>query len=204
MLRLVCGHRNNSRRLARIFRGKLPFVYAVYSRRNNSNELTINKVNHFSLIDMAKKEVDECYGFNRSCEITSDKTLIGGKTYEDLVIEHAANKRKSDHRYWLKKLSSDIGGFHDTLVSDWRYLHEYSYLKSKYRVVTIRLFDEKLKDTDEVQDVQTDFLLVPIQNYNQQYEKAVSAYPHYEEYDLTTRLTYTMPCKTTPKFCDVV
>ena len=120
-----------------------------------------------TVADELKDDVAAKYSFPRNlCDTQEGKASVvvdaGGKSVRYLLIEESAAKKKEDENYYARKLvnairASAIGTVF--VISDWRYPHEFKYLKEELgedaKHLTIRItrdrFVQFVHDSSEIQ-----------------------------------------------------
>lgn len=205
-IRLVCGYRRTGKdTLYRIFNG-LSGMPSNMSGGTNSNEykwrifknpavktpFVVENVVRVSFADALKKEVVTLLKLPSSfdTELYKDQPLGDGLTFRDHCIAVAADRRDEDPDYWVKTAFKGPVASQPTMVTDWRYPNEYTWLKKQnLDVVTIRLFRKEVPVPDDtiisehsLDDIATDFLLVPPNQSEIHLEALFKIMPQYRSY----------------------
>lgn len=112
-------------------------------------------------------------------------------TVRDVLINEGLRKRAENANYWVQKIIDKVAQAPTShyMVTDWRFPNELEYLQQQlshlFEIVTIRLFRVDVPIPDEVDsenaldDVQTEFLLVP---RIQDFYGAIKRFSMYSEY----------------------
>ena len=189
---VVCGYKRTGKdTLVKMFNEDINFNWIIYSSDNH--KLKINNVIRIGLADELRLEVGKIYNISESIDYdTFKETMIrDGKTYRDILIEHGAFRREQNINYWvdkcLNKLKMNNGSI---MITDWRYLNELEYmLKNLKNIITIRLYrsnvpypPDNVISEHQLDDVKTDFLLVPKINTEEEFKKACDLFPQYKNY----------------------
>jgi hypothetical protein len=86
-----------------------------------------------------KDEVSDKYNISRNLlETQEGKNIVfkNGETYRDLLIRHGEAKKEKDINYWVKNIVLEDS----IVISDWRFVEEYEYLKKTgCNIITIRI-----------------------------------------------------------------
>lgn len=142
--------------------------------------------------DTLKDEVRKRYSIPCSFDESIDKEtpLFDGKSFRDLCIEIANERRLTDHTYWSKKAFLNRSkNTKKLLVSDFRFFDELLYMCSTGNTIkTYRIFRSEIsipKILLEVQDPEhsldnfrTDYLIVIKNNSKEEFKKAKEVFPN--------------------------
>lgn len=183
---LVCGYKRTGKdTLVKMFNTRSEFKWLIYSN-SLSNNLVIRNVTRVAFADKLREEVNKSLNIIEEFDYDTFKEIVvqDGKTYRDILIEHAAYRRNQDPDYWVKQIN--IVG--ESMITDWRYPNELLYLSKHCKAITIRLFRSEvpIPPSDVISEHQldntvTDFLLVPNE---EDFEKACKIFPQYQNYHI--------------------
>lgn len=125
-------------------------------------------------------------------EKEKDTVLSTGLTFRQHCIIHGSKMKQEDLYYWCKLAFSDIikEQVNIVTVSDWRYLFEYGYALSVSKAcITMRVFRKDvpvpprdIESEHSLEHVPTDFLVIPIADYEEEFKEAVKQFPYYRNY----------------------
>lgn len=162
-----------------------------------------SKLVRFGFADSLKLEVLKILGlpfFNH--ELYKDKTLFEieevlkykipysidkNKTLRDLYILFGTSERLKNQYHWCEKVYQQIKDEDFVVITDFRYPNEKDFFLDKGEVITIRVFrkdvipagleveNEHLLDT-----FKTDLVYLPEQNWEEEYEGLLKAFPQYK------------------------
>jgi dephospho-CoA kinase len=111
-------------------------------------DILVKKFNfkRYAFADILKREVSEELNLDMwyfTSQEGKAKVSVYGKTYRQLLIDHAEYKKLFDKNYYSKLLLKSIDTNQDRIViSDFRYPYEYEYLKDnlwEYHVKTVNV-----------------------------------------------------------------
>jgi len=194
---MVCGYKRTGKdELCRMFNMEDIFRWSVYRHpdvNQDSGKFVVEAVNRISFADKLRADVNKIWNIDNSIDYESirEKEIVDGKTYRDLLIEHAAVKRADNPDYWIIQAADweDVKG--NIMITDWRYENELSYLKriQNINVTTIRVFRSEVSvppfnviSEHQLDGVFTDYLLVPHENTDEEFNQAKSVFPQYRNY----------------------
>ena len=191
MITLVTGYsRSGKTTLPLLFNSIINWNYAVYSK---DRALRIREVFPLQISKLAKKDIIYMNKLSfdlLSCE-NKDKIIdqTNNKTFRSLVDEYVLETRKKDPEYFIRNcfikniLGSD--GM-NIMLTDFRFPEDYNYLIGQKKIVnTIRIYREESepKKLDLYLDhIETDFLLLPLNNHELIFPKVVKKMPQYAKY----------------------
>ena len=198
MIRLVCGYRQTGKDyLFRSFGNPKLFNWQVYANPLNLKPWSIERVKKVAFARNLIMEVNMKYYYplnkiihqNLNYEQLKNTIIINDKTYRDLLIEHAKYRRDQNIDYWVSsaynwKMNENL------MVTDWRYINELTYLKKLNKnITTIRVFRSKvpipqqnIESEHQLDNILTDFLLVPEKNEEEEFIKASNIFPQYKHF----------------------
>lgn len=188
MITLVCGYRRTGKdTLYSMVNEGVKFNWIVYS--NKFSEINMKKCVKISFSDTLRNEVEKLYKISKPHDYDNVKDLpiCNGRSYRDILIEHAALRLDQNKYYWVENAHDWNNNNINVMVCDFRYKHEYEYIeKSGNDIMTIRLFRSEVeipgKDvTSEhgLDDFLTDYLFVTSE---EEFEKAVEIFPQYKNF----------------------
>ena len=195
---LVCGYKRTGKDyLFKMFNNEIDFNWVVYTKPNSDKEFGINddnrinkdnRINRVGFADALREEVNNLYDVrsDEDYDVLKEMVIKDGRTYRDLLIEHAAFRRNQNIDYWISLASKDIISKNDVMITDWRYPNEVDYLLNlDLKITTIRVFRSEVPippvemiSEHQLDDIVTDFLLVPENEFN----KACEIFPQYKSY----------------------
>jgi septin family protein len=189
---LLCGYRGT---------GKDTFVNDLLYRKENWCVYTKNMDNidevykprsRLGLADSVKKEVAKLCGLPISVsqiDNLKDVMMISGRKLREYLIEQTGRKALENKFYWEEEAMKEVEEDDDYVISDFRYKRTLEYFKDK--CLTARLFRmevkipiEKEKTEHILDDLETDFLLLPVDNHEEQFKKCCDTFKQYSEYKL--------------------
>jgi len=109
------------------------------------------------------------------------------KHLKNCLEHYILHKIKQDSNYFIRKCYQNVingNEMKDLMITDFRFQEEYDFLKKKGKVLrTIRIVREiDWLSKDILDNFQTDFLLLPLNDHEIKFEDAVEKYPQYEKY----------------------
>lgn len=167
------------------------FYWKIYKKPDTSPLINWLNTSCFSykriaFADSLKKDIKEIYGI----EVTEyNKDIIInelGITPRDLCIKHSNQMKEKDINFWCK-LAIDNLNNDCYAITDFRYEHEYEYVKSKFDdVKTVRLYRSNVIEADlnvdsehSLDSFQTDY--VGVKN-DDEFLIMIGKFPQYKEY----------------------
>ncbi len=203
MIRLLCGYKRTGKdTLDKMFTGKENFRWIVYNNPESEKCFVIENVDRIGIADKLREEVNTILNIADSIDYNTFKNTViqEGKTYRDILIDHAAYRRGQNLDYWVARASDwdSLNKDDRIMITDWRYPNELSYLQSysNLEVVTIRLFRSVVSippndviSEHHLDNIITDFLLVPIENHEAEFHLACNLFPQYQNYVRTNVCT---------------
>ena len=214
MLTLVTGLSNSGKTtLPKLFNKKLPWNYAVYSKEQillttPVHEIKISKAVRKEVIGRINKNLEKDLNDDKYYEKSKDKIVlssqIGESTYRELLETAVREKRKTDLFYYIRHCyDSSINGNNTSnlMITDFRYPEEEKFLSDLgFHITTIRIFRQvptleekygKRFDSEHgLDNFLTDFLLVPLNNYEENFREATSVYKQYKKYKRCKNVYY--------------
>lgn len=147
-------------------------------------------IKRYAFADELKKYVANKLGIDSNMNFDEIKNKIyEGKTFRDHLIDDSKEIKKLDENYWCKKLFKKVeeDNFQGSIfITDWRFYHEYDYIKSlnKYEIITLRLYRSsvpipslELESEHNLDDYKTDYLLIDEEST---LEDCLSKFPQYD------------------------
>lgn len=178
MLTLATG---TTRFLPAVFNGIVDFKYVVFGK---DNRLSINYVGEIKVRKQAKDEFITQVKASPRRGDAFDLAVI--EAYLDEQMRETLNQ---DPYYYINKAYyKSIRGNegHDLMITDFRIPEELEFLKKKVsRIQTVRVYDGTRSEhflEHRLDNFQTDFLLIPENNYKILFTEAVKQFPQYSDY----------------------
>ena len=142
--------------------------------------------------DSLKQEVRKIHNIPSSFDenLYKETPLFDGKSFRDLCIEIANQRRLCDHNYWSRKAYVDRPkDVKKLLVSDFRFFDELLYMCSTGNLIkTFRIFRSEVPIPEpllEVQDPEhsldnfrTDYLILAKDKSDDEFKKAKEVFPY--------------------------
>lgn len=201
MIRLVCGYKRTGKdTLVKMFNQEEDFNWVVYHNPETKSHFKIEPVKRVGFADKLREEVNLILDISEEIDYDTFKETVvrDNKTYRDFLIEHAAYRRGQNIDYWVEraakwnKLNNNINENTEEhiMITDWRYPNESEYLrKSGLDVITIRVFrsevpvpPDNIISEHQLDNMDTDFLLVPRANTEDEFGKACELFPQYQNF----------------------
>ena len=189
---------------------KGPFSWAIYHSKDNKIafpqvygfRLAHNKIAfpygygfRLAFADEIKREVR----IEQKLPVDFDdkeKVLPTKKTFRQHCIEKGCGRRKEDPFYWCRLAFNQMEKEDQksyVTVSDFRFYEELEYARSVGEVITIRVFRKEVpipkitvpeNDPEHTLDnLKTDFLVVPLENHNEQIGVAKEIFKQYHNFE---------------------
>jgi hypothetical protein len=189
---LLCGYRGT---------GKDTFVndllyrsenWCIYSKNNENYDEIYKPRCRLGLADSVKKEVAKLCGLPISIsqiDNLKDVMMISGRKLREYLIEQTGRKALENKFYWEEEAMKEVDEENDYVISDFRYKRTLEFFKDK--CITARLFRMEVKipvnkeKTEHILDeLETDFLLLPVDNHEEQFKKCCETFKQYNDYKL--------------------
>jgi hypothetical protein len=189
---LLCGYRGT---------GKDTFVndllyrkenWCVYSKNHAIHDEIYKPRSRLGLADSVKKEIAKLCGLPISVsqiDNLKDVMMISGRKLRDYLIEQTGRKALEKKFYWEEEAMKEVQEDDDYVVSDFRYKRTLEFFKDQCQ--TARLFrmevkiPEKKEKTEHIlDDLETDYLLLPVENHEEQFKKCCEVMKQFNDYKL--------------------
>ena len=202
MLTLITGFSGSGKTtLPKLFNGQLYWNYLIFSDPKRNLKLNMHPVTPLSIAKEIRREVMQDISFekdlenNERYEYLKDTVVLGtNMTYRDILEMHAEMKIQVDPYHFIRNVFENQKNypFSNIMITDWRYPKEYDFCQRGLRLEprTIRIFrrNTKLsphKSEKALDNYLTDFLLIPMKGFKQEFKEAVKMFPQYADYRVT-------------------
>lgn len=205
---LVCGYRGTGKdTLCQQFNGIRNFNWKVLGREHRSDKFIIKPVRRIAYADVLKKTVNKMLGIKedinteplKEMSLLQIEKIIGyelskehnkDKTLREYYIQYATEKRKQDEDYWCSRVELGTELKDHVMITDWRYKNEYEYVRKYWKydtMTTIRVFRKDVcipehESEHELDEIQTEYVLIPEKGYEEEYNKLIEIFPQYKGY----------------------
>lgn len=166
--------------------------YIVYGKRDSSILDSFKNTPVIAFANTVKDRLSQDLGYPFP-EDHKDKSIPGGSiTYRQLCIKLAETQKLYwGNDYWAKETFLNLTSS-QTIISDWRFPDEYTYLLSQTSIITIRVYRKEvsippLEETTEHQldSIETDYFMCPSEA---DYEEACRLFPYLTKLTKLTKL----------------
>ena len=201
---LVCGYRRTGKdTLAAQINDPHPiqvFTWHAYGEPiENGSTGKIFRIHPSRQISFARKlkeEVREMLDLDPDFDMEphKDSLKIQGKLLRQHLIDHGITRREQDPNYWCKAAFEDVNSGESIIVTDWRFPNEYDYVlnwvncRSNITLQTVRVFRKDVPippntpSERSLDTIQTDFVLLPQINEEDERKALASHFPQYIGY----------------------
>lgn len=209
IIRLICGYtRSGKDTFARYLNspeGKKSFSWAIYYHpQSTTTTLTEKPGYRLAFADEVKKQVlaELNLPSNYNIEKKKDEIIPGtGKTFRSFCIEKGCGERKKDKYYWAKLAFNKMESTKEDsilTITDWRFKEELTYAQEIGQVITMRVYRKDVPipllvnpDDDPehtLDEVSTDYLILPGENHEEEFKSAQEHFPQYAGFVLYKKL----------------
>lgn len=185
MISLVLGSSKSGRNtLPRFFNQDMAWNYAIYSK---GKSLKVRPVHQIQINNTVIKDINEQSEYDKILRLEDIKNSHSLKYSFEYYI---SNKRKIDPGHFIRKCYQNVingNEMKDLMITDFRFPEEYDFLKKKGKMLrTIRIVkDINWFSKDTLEDFQTDFLLLPLNDHELKIKDVIEKHPQYEKYNFT-------------------
>ena len=187
MITLATGYNRTSlNNLPRLFNKELSWNYAIYSKNKT---LKVRKVNHIKIENTVLNDIQERFRYREKIDVCDKKGL-------EYVNNHILTQRKLDPDYFIRKCFERVicgNEMKDLMITDFQFLNELEFLKKKEKhLTTIRVISNQeghIGNVDNIDNLTTDFLFLPLSDHEIMFEKTIKKFPQYRSF-LLNKNTY--------------
>ena len=125
--------------------------------------------------------------------IYSERTLYTKGNSPAIEIQIQRDEKTNDpYHFILKCYIEKLQGNQNFFITNFKYKEEYMFLRSKgLYPMTMRIFRKGIEPADssetKLDNFKTHFLLVPLENYEEEFAEAVEKFPQYHSFQKQSR-----------------